>query len=276
MTCCIAALAAGGEAIVLVADKMIGNSVIQGEPQGLLKYDAIHRDWWVMFAGDVPVAGDLIGRLKAAFPKGSLDAQNVDAYLSTVLFEKWRDDTERAYLRKEGYDHAGFRDEAPKKMLATDYADLRNRVMHRSLYAELIVAGFDGDGNGHILSCSGLSNSSQFVPSNHDMSGYYAIGTGAAGAMWMMSYKDVGSLMDTRDVAYYAVEGKYYGELGEGVGECTDLIVLRHNKKALCVNTRIVEKHMMPICDKLRPRKLGKKERKRLKKVTGQKLRWPA
>jgi len=191
-----------------------------------------------------------------------------------VLAEKWSDDTERAYLRKEGYDHASFRDEAPKKMLPADYAELRNRVMQRNLYAELIVAGFDGDGNGHILSCSGLTGSSQFVPWNHDMGGYYAIGTGANGAMWMMSYKDVGPLMDQQEVAYYAVEGKYYGELGEGVGQCTDLIVLRHNKKAFCVNTRIVEKRIMPVCKKLRPRKLSKKLRKRLK-IRGVKLRWP-
>lgn len=264
MTCCIAALASGY--IVLVSDKMVGTSIIQGEPEGLLKVGQVHDDWWALFAGDVDLPGDLLARLKAAFPPGPLSVNMADAYLSTTMFEKWNQDTERRFLRPEGYTSETFRDVAPKTMTEAVYKQVRDKRNNYSLEAAVILTGFDGDGTGHILSCYGFDDvdHKQFVPANHDMTGYYAIGTGAASAMWMMSYKDVGPLMSPIDVAYYAVEGKYYAELGQGVGECTDLIVLRHKKRWLGYNTRVVNKSFIPVCEKLRPRKLRKKYRNKL------------
>jgi hypothetical protein len=268
MTCCIAAITQNGD-IVLVSDKMIGSPIIEGEPLGLLKVEQVHEDWWVLFSGAVSLAGDLFGRLKAALPKGPIEALNADAYLSTVIYEKWQDDTERRYLRPEGYDTATFRDEAPKKMTPASYDKVRDARLRYVLEVGVILAGFDGNGTPHILSCYGFDtyDHEAFVPANHDMAGYYAIGSGAGGALWMMSYKDVGPQMPLNDAAYYAVEGKYYGELGQGVGESTDLIIIRHKKKAWLINTKEVEKRFIPICDKLRPRKLKKKQRKELYKV---------
>jgi len=266
VTCCIAALAQ--DSIVLVADKMVGTSVIQGEPLGLLKMTPIHRDWWALFSGDTPLAGDLFSRLKAAFPTGSLSIHNVDAYLSTTIYEKWENDADREILAKEGYNSATFRDEAPKKLPDAIYREIRDRRKAYSLNASVIVAGFDDEGKGHILSCHGYSYwDKQFVVQNHDMVGYYAIGSGADGALWMMSYKDVGPLMRVAKVAYYAVEGKYYGELGAGVGECTDLIVIRHREKALLYNTKLVNAKIIPMCYRNRPRKIKKKDRKRIERL---------
>jgi hypothetical protein len=267
MTCCIAALSR--DAIVLVSDKMIGSSLIQGEPQGLLKMARIHKDWWALFAGRVDLPGDFTDRFRKAFPPGALSLSNVDAYLSTTMTEKWLSDTERRYLLPEGYDSARFRDEAPKKMTDAVYQEVRDNRNAYDLDAAIVVAGFDGEGTGHILSCYGYDDidHKKFVPANHDMTGYYAIGTGAATAMWMMSYKDVGPQMKTPAVAFYAVEGKYYAELGQGVGECTDLIVIRHCRPALLYNTRLVDKVFIPIAKKLRPRKLTRKQRRKINRV---------
>jgi hypothetical protein len=268
MTCCIAVITQNGE-VVLVSDKMIGSSTIEGEPMGLLKVEQVHADWWALFSGTVSLAGDLFTRLKAALPQGPLDVLNADAYLSTVMYEKWQADTERRFLRPEGYDTSTFRDEAPQKMPAATYDKVRDARLRYYVDAGVILAGFDGKGTPHILSCYGFDTTDHeaYVPANHDMAGYYAIGSGAGGALWMMSYKDVGPLMSLTDAAYYAVEGKYYGELGQGVGELTDLIIIRPKKKAWLINTREVEKRYVPICEKLRPRKLKKKHRKQLYKV---------
>jgi 20S proteasome alpha/beta subunit len=271
MTCCIAAMASNGS-IALVSDKMVGTTAIVGEPEGLLKVASINRDWWVLFAGQVSLAGDLIDRLRTMFPKGSLTLAEATQRLSKALYDKWENDTEWAYLKKNGYTSETFRDEAPQKMQEGDYEALRSLRNRYDLNAYVILAGFDPDNTPHILSCHGFNSPGQFVTQNHDMLGYWAIGSGAEGAMWMMSYKDVGPQMELDKVAYYAVEGKYYGELGQGVGECTDLIIIRAKRKALGINTRTVDKVVMPICEKLRPRRLKKKQLKKLRKLRGVKM----
>jgi 20S proteasome alpha/beta subunit len=266
MTCCIAAMASNGS-IALVSDKAAGTTAIVGEPEGLLKVAPIHRDWWALFAGEVSLAGDLFDRLKTIFSKGSLSLSEATQYLSKTLYEKWNSDTEWAYLKKSGYTSETFRDEAASRMQEGDYEALRSLRNRHNLNAYIILAGFDAEGTSHILSCHGFNGTGQFVTQNHDMLGYWAIGSGAEGAMWMMSYKDVGPLMELDKVAYYAVEGKYYGELGQGVGECTDLIIVRSRRKALGINTKTVEKVVIPICEKLRPRPLKKKQLRKLRKL---------
>jgi hypothetical protein len=273
MTCCVAAIANGGNAIILVSDKMIGTANKRGEPHGITKGEAIHKDWWALFAGDVSLAGDIFSRLKAHFPDGALSIYDARDALSTTLFEKWQSDAERAYLRKEGYTSETFRDEAPKKMAEEIYNEIRERRLRHSLKAELIVAGFDEQGTAHILSCNGFVGPDQFVPANHDSEGFCAIGSGADGATWMMSYRDVTRNTRRRDAAYYAVEGIYYAELGSGVGESADLVMIRPNKKALWVGAREVDNFIIPICRKLRPGNLSKKYRRKLKrKVRGIKI----
>jgi hypothetical protein len=82
--------------------------------------------------------------------------------------------------------------------------------------------------------------------------------------MWMMRYRDVRPNMKMRDAAYYAVEGIYYAELGSGVGESAELIVIRPTKETFCVDARAVDKAIIPICRKLRPGKLNKRYRRKL------------
>jgi hypothetical protein len=269
MTCCIAAIASGGSHIVLVSDKMLGSSAIRGKPNGLLKVHQVHDEWWALFAGDPSLAGDLFAGLQRLLPPGPLTVETAEAYLSTTMFEKWVSDTERRFLIPEGYDTESFRSEAPRRMRPGIYERVRTLRLAYELDAALLLTGFDSDGKPHILSCAGYDDTdhTKHVPANHDMAGYFAIGTGAPGALWMMKYKEVGATMRFRDVAYYAVEGKYYGELGQGVDGSTDLVVIRRKRKSMFVDPRWIEKTYLPISVKLRPRKLKEKNRRKLRKL---------
>src|SRR5260370_36351787 len=51
MTTCVATVCDDGKAIVFVADKMVGVGFIQSELE-ITKMRPIHKDWWIMFAGD--------------------------------------------------------------------------------------------------------------------------------------------------------------------------------------------------------------------------------
>jgi hypothetical protein len=269
MSCCIAAIASGGSHIVLVADKTAGSSTLRGEPNGLLKLAQVHEAWWALFAGDASLAGDLFARLRRAMPPGPLSAEVAEAFLSTAMFEKWVSDTERRFLTPEGYDTESFRAEAPRRMRPGIYERVRTLRLAYVLDAALLLTGFDADGHPHILSCTGFDDAvhTKHVPANHDVEGYFGVGAGAPGALWMMKYKDVVPAMPFRDVAYYAVEGKYFGELRPGVAATTELVVLRCRRKTLYLDTRWIDTVFIPISAKLRPRTLKKKNRKKLRKV---------
>ncbi|MBV8147586.1 MAG: hypothetical protein JO092_00680 [Candidatus Eremiobacteraeota bacterium] len=146
---------------------------------------------------------------------------------------------------------------------------MRTLRLAYEMNAALVLTGFDSEGFPHILSCTGFDDAvhTRHVPANHDTVGYFGIGTGSAGALWMMKYKAVGPNMPYRDVAYYAVEGKYYGELGNPADESTNLVVIRRRKKTLFVDPRWVDKIYLPLSLKLRPRKLREKNRKKLRKL---------
>src|SRR2546425_11768440 len=51
MTVCVGAICENGKALVLAADKMIGMGFVEGEPD-ISKLRKLHKDWWVLFAGD--------------------------------------------------------------------------------------------------------------------------------------------------------------------------------------------------------------------------------
>jgi hypothetical protein len=51
MTTCVAAITDDGEALLLIADKMIGVGWVESELE-ITKMRELHKDWWVLFAGD--------------------------------------------------------------------------------------------------------------------------------------------------------------------------------------------------------------------------------
>jgi hypothetical protein len=269
MSCCIAAIASSGSHIVLVGDASGGSPGTRGESNGLLKLRRVHDEWWALFAGDASLAGDIFARLAHALPAGPMTVETAEAYLSTTMFEKWVSDTERRFLIPEGYDTESFRAEAPRRMRPGIYERVRTLRLAYELDAAVLLTGFDGDGSPHILSCTGYDDAvhTKHVPANHDSEGYFAIGTGAAGALSMMKYKAVGPAMPYRDVAYYAVEGKYYVKQGHSADKSTDLVVMRCRRKTLFVDPRSIDKTCIPISVKLRPRKLKEKNRKKLRNL---------
>lgn len=226
MTCCVSTLADEGRTIILVSDRMVGTAAIAGEPD-IRKAIQVHERWWVQFSGTVPIAVAVIAAIKQAL-KGTDPGTALDVAIEVrkAVAERWAEDSEAAQLIPHGWTNDTFRRESNGKLPDELIREIDQQRSWHEMDLSLLVSGFDKDGDGHIFSISG-SGPSKFICFHHDVPGYWSIGTGSAGALYMMNYKDTSYKMTTREALYYALEGKFFGELGANVGWDTDVYILR-------------------------------------------------
>lgn len=242
MTCCVSALADKGQTIVLASDRMIGTQAIAGEPD-IRKAIPVHRDWWIQFSGTVAIAVDVIASIKDALPRDGLNAQEVALIVRKAMEKRWSEDSEASCLIPHGWTNDTFKRESNGKLPDELIREIDQQRSWHELDLSLLVSGFDPKGIGHLFSISG-SGSNRFMAFHHDIPGYWSIGTGSVGAGFMMSYKDVSYNMPTREVLYYALEGKFFGELGSNVGWDTDAHILRHGKEPIELPEAVIDEYI--------------------------------
>jgi len=266
MTCCVAALADMRTTIVLVADRMLSTGTYGGESD-IRKSVRVHRDWWVMLSDDPACAVPIIERVKDTIPRGALTADRVQAIIVEAIYDRWKEETEALFLRSRGLDHTTLLEVGRDKLGDQLFREIDSALARYSVAIDFIVAGFDPSGLGHIIGISG-DNRDKMIPYDHSLTGYHGVGSGADGAVRMMNYKRVAPSMQARAVLYYSVEGKYFGELAYGVGQDTDVYILRHNKKPIVLPPDWIEKYIInPICLRLAPRELRERDMKRLNRL---------
>jgi hypothetical protein len=245
---------------------MLSNAVIWGEPN-IRKVLQVHRDWWAMVADDPSVASDVLERVTASIPSGALSAQFVEQFFADALGERWSRETEASELIPYGMTRETFLSEGRDRLGPDLFREIAAARASRDVAVSFIVAGFDSEGVGHVFELSG-SGEYRFVPQPKSLTGYAAIGSGSPGALFMMSYKDVGPRMRAREALYYAVEGKYFGELAYGVGPKTDVRILRHRKDPIVLLPGWLDSNIIePICSPLQPKRLRKRDKRRLNKL---------
>jgi hypothetical protein len=71
-----------------------------------------------------------------------------------------------------------------------------------------------------------------------------------------MSLRDLSPDTGAREAVLYTLEGKYWGEEASGVGEDTDIRVIRSGKDDIVFGLDRIEERLIPICHALRPRRL--------------------
>jgi hypothetical protein len=246
---------------------MAGNPVISAEPD-IRKIIKLHRDWRAAIAGSPVAAAPILERVRRTLPAGSVAVDVVKAAFSNAMRSYWEEQTEASYLFPHGETTATFGNSRARlgKRLFREIDE--QRATYRA-GSDFIIGGFDTQGVGYVL----RANASDLSISDHSIIGYTAIGSGSPGADFMMKYKDVGPRMPTLAVLYYAIEGKYFGELAYGVGTKTDARILRFDKRAVCLGPNLIDnKIIKPICWKLQPKQLRDKDAKRIvriKKLSG-------
>jgi hypothetical protein len=260
MTVCVGMLCDKSKALVLVADKMIGVGYIQTEPE-IKKLVDLHKDWKVMFAGDdiTPVSNIVDGAKATIAGDKPLRVRDVMDAIQASYEKERESEADDLYLAPRKWTRDQFRTQGNQALPDTLYADIEDKLARHELEIELLVVGFDKDGEGHIFFCD--SKIKRGIPQRRDIIGFHAIGEGSVGADYMMHYRKCSSQMKIREVLYYAVEAKYFGEFAGTVGLKTDAWIWQSGKDAIQLSDEntIEKKIMVGLCEQLSPRELKSK-----------------
>jgi hypothetical protein len=134
------------------------------------------------------------------------------------------------------------------------FKKIKKKIVDFDLELALIVAGFDTNGKARLFCID------DGKPQRQDLPGFCAIGSGAVAADYIMTYRgDLHTKTPLRKAIYYALEGKYFGEMAQGVGSRTDMYILKRGQATALDEDEIIEKKLFPLCEKLEPGDIDKK-----------------
>jgi len=98
---------------------------------------------------------------------------------------------------------------------------LTEKLERVDLGCQLLVAGFDWAGDGHIFTVENPG-----IGHNHDLAGWASIGSGAFSAISTLLHHSVNHEMELARVLYHVCEAKFMAESAQGVGRHTVVKVL--------------------------------------------------
>jgi hypothetical protein len=212
-----------------------------------------------MIAGDgIAPAFPIIDHAKRKLPqRSSLSVDRVADAIRKAYEDQRSSEAESAYLKPIGWTMKRFNSGAARNILPEALRiQLYAAISKYELPISLLVAGFDGR-RGRLFS---IGRSTHGIVQRHDIPGFHAIGSGSTGARFMMYYRKAGLMKPVREMAYYAIEAKYFGELASGVGPRTDMVVIQPGGTVIRIPERTVENTFIKkLCQRLEPGPLGPK-----------------
>ena len=239
---------------------MVGVGFIESELD-ISKMLELHTGWRLLISGDdITPVFDLLDYAKA-YLKGLNIAETDTISLHVAMaairagYEKKRlEEAEALFLKPTGGDIDTFNADGHQ---LPDYGETKSKISDYSLPIELMVTGFS-EGRGYIFSLAGTGSQKGLIQ-RHDIPGFYAIGSGSYGALYMLYYREMSYREKARAAAYYVMEAKLFGEQAGGVGEGTDMYLATADGKFTKFDEdKTVEAKLVKVWGKLRPRWFGK------------------
>lgn len=226
MTICIAALCDQSRTIVIAADKMVGSPFIEADTR-INKVQPIHGQWITMFSCDdassiediLRSARDNLATIKD--PTQS-DARNaLTAAYAAVRLRK----AESTFLVGRSFTLQRFIAEGRSLLGDQLFAQIERQIASFDLGVEFLVAGHHA-GYGYIFSVLNPGRDTAY-----SIPGFHAIGSGELNALSSLSQRGVDPVMYLAKTLYFVYEAKRYAELVGGVGETSDIFILRADRK---------------------------------------------
>lgn len=260
MTVCIGAICENGEAAVVAADKMVTFGApmnLTTQPQSLKKISQLTKNSVLLFSGTIADGEALVGRLGFAredeqpLAKVAEETKNAFAALKKSSAE---DNILQPLL---GANYQQFQTLVAQSSSSQILQQVVAMLMQHNLQMDVLVAGVDESG-AHLFVVTHPG-----VLLKVDTTGYAAVGNGGLHAMIRMSlgrHEKVASLPDT---IYNVYEAKKESQVAPGVGDLTDLAVVRRK------GVRFADDKLLEALDKVRKQRtpLSEAERKGLKEV---------
>src|SRR5260370_18590023 len=183
----------------------MGKGYIEEDLQ-ITKFQMIHPHWWMVLSGDdISPLFELadLARAELAGTAGAVERVMEVRQRNCEVIRMRRAEAE--HLKPLGWTIDRFNREGSGSL--PNYEVIQSRVREYELAVEILVAGFDGKlvPPGKIFTMSSVNRG---IPIRHDIPGFAAIGSGAAGAEYMLFFKDVSQNLTVQAASYYA-----YGDI---------------------------------------------------------------
>ena len=133
---------------------------------------------------------------------------------------------EAKYLSSRGWTLDDFRNFGAAKLPPTTYATIDAQLSVFDFKVELILAGFgEGDDTASILTVTNPG-----VCTDQTKLGFWCIGSGATAAQMSLFAREYSWSFSGPKAAYYVYEAKVAAEKATGVGQTTDIYLIRPAK----------------------------------------------
>lgn len=241
MTVCIGAISGDGE-IVMVSDRLMSLSDFSVDTVAV-KIQHIHADWAALFATDDASVVPLILREIGDSFADSVGNWNVKVPIDVVIaclrsgFQRARQ--QRAsdlYLSPLGLSLDTFYQDGPSRLGKTQFALVRQAVEQANLNTRLLVCGFDDCDLPHVLTIDDPG-----VVGEHDVIGYWAVGSGAYQALGSLAFRRHSKAEDTISTLYNLCEAKFAAESAPGVGVDTVAVIQRGDRSTTTVGKNQIQ-----------------------------------
>lgn len=231
MTVCVAGMAEAGKSLVLSCDSMISTGDFSGDHVAFKLYPlaAPTGVWSAMMCGDdishvwpvIQAANDRLIAIQADL----LTSEAVGRAFAGAYQAVRRAYAQDQVLSSFDITIEQFRADGPR-IFGDSYREVAGDLTRVDLGCQFLVAGFDRDGDGHILEIDNPG-----VVKNHDPVGFWAIGSGAQSALGILFFHSMRGDLPLSQVLYHICEAKFTAETALGVGKHTTVRVLTHDSK---------------------------------------------
>ena len=175
MTICIAGICDKRDTIVLAADRELGIGFTSGEFQAG-KFHFLYKDWFGAISGDAIAAVEVLKDANRK-PPSSLQTYEVRKAVENSYRTVRLDKVEARFLGSRGWKLDDFIKRGAELLPATTYASIDIQISQYDLSAELLVAGFEKDGDAGIFTVKNPG-----ISSDQSQLGFWCIGSGATAA----------------------------------------------------------------------------------------------
>lgn len=223
MTICIACLCERGKTLVVASDRMITAGFLAKEfEHDKSKIHKLSAGVVALTAGDATRAIEVFRAVESSISsKPDVSVRDV-ASLVSQEYEKLRNQkVTDNFFRPRGMTRESFYKEYAK-LLPQEMALSLEKMLHQTnLGLTIIIAGVD-DAGGHIFGITNPGNMECF-----DAIGYHSIGSGELHAFLSLIGKNTSIDDDLTQCIYKVYEAKRAAETAPGVGNLTDVAIVR-------------------------------------------------
>jgi 20S proteasome alpha/beta subunit len=197
MTVCVAGICQ--ESIVAVCDMMVSTGDFSADNMAL-KFRDLHPRWNAFFAGnDITAIIPVIKRAEAIVTGGGSNTLSaITSAMRTAFQEQLIEKQTDTVLARYGLSMPEFLRSGLSYFGEQVFASIKYQIDAINLDCVFLVLGFDDDNNAHIFTVEDPG-----IISNHDLQGFWAIGSGANRALSSLFFQSYRTSLREWEALYY-------------------------------------------------------------------------